>query len=157
MPQANDLFKVFDVARLVEDGRITPEEIAAGLGDVEREGAYYLAAARAARVVRKLIGRDPAEYVVAYFGETYLAAGDDAARAQVIVKGALAAPHVLYLADRFGLSTPLGTPTPRELHDVASIERELSNLGRLGGATPHRRASTIASWMKTVDRLAKRR
>jgi hypothetical protein len=45
--------------------------------------------------------------------------------------------------------------TPRELHDVSLVEGELVALGPLSDDTPRRRASTLVSWMKTVDRLAR--
>jgi len=155
VPQANDLFKVFMVAELVADGASTPADVAVGLDMVEREGPYYFSAACAVRLVRKLPTWEPAEYALSYVGESYLAARGDRARAAVVVKGTLGAPHVVYVAESLGLPTPLSTPTPRELRDAALVERELVSLGPLSGETPHRRASTLVSWMKTVDRLAR--
>jgi len=151
-PLASDLFKVFEVAGLIRAGANTPEEVADGPGLGEREGAYYLSAACAVRVIRK---RSQEDYVVGYVGESYLAAKGETSKAAAAVKATLAAPHVVYVAERLGLDTPLSTPTPRELHDVARVERELVSLGPLSGETPRRRASTIVSWMKTVDRLAR--
>lgn len=155
VPQANDLFKVFKVAKLIADGANTPAEVAAGLDLVEREGAYYLSAACALRLVRKLPQGAAAEYVLSYVGDSYLEAKGDKARAAVVVRGTLDCPHVVFVAEGLGLPTPLSTPTPRELHDVALVEREFIGLGALSGTTPHRRAGTLVSWMKTVDRLAR--
>lgn len=72
-----------------------------------------------------------------------------------MVRGTIDCPHVVFVAERLRLPTPLSTPTPRELHDVALVENELIRLGDLSGSTPRRRASTLLSWMKTVDRLAR--
>jgi hypothetical protein len=155
VPQASDLFKVFEVAKLVANGAGTPAKVAVGLRLKDREGAYYLSAARALRLVRKLPQGEPADYALSYLGESYLKAKGDKARAAVMVTSTLGAPHVVYVAERLGLPTPLSTPTPRELHDVARVERELISLGPLNGDTPRRRASTVASWMKTVDKLAR--
>lgn len=155
VPQANDLFKVFAVAELVARGTQTPEEVARALALVDREGAYYLAAARALRLVRKLLSQEPSEYVLGSIGESYLGARGDKARAAVIVRGTLNAPHVVYVAEALGLATPLGTPTSRELHDAAVVEAELRSLAELNGGTPRRRASSLVAWMKTVDRLAR--
>jgi hypothetical protein len=154
VPQANDLDKVFRVAILVSRGAATPEEVATGLDVVEREGAYYLAAARAMRVVRVDHRTTPTGYMLGYLGEDYLAASGKK-RAAIIIQGTLAAPHVVYVAERLGLSTPLSTPTPRELHDVGLVERELATLGELSGTTPRRRAGTLVAWMKAVDKLAR--
>ena len=155
VPQANDLSKVFAVAKLIADGANTPAEVAAGLDLVEREGAYYLSAARALRLVRKLPQGEAAEYALSHVGDAYVEARGDKARAAVMVRGTLDCPHVVFVAEALGLPTPLSTPTPRELHDVALIENELIQLGDLSGSTPRRRASTLVSWMKTVDRLAR--
>jgi len=154
VPQANDLLKVFRVAELISDGANTPSEVADGLGIVEREGAYYLSAARAVRLVRTVPQATPTEYMLAYLGEEYVAA-TRLKRMPVVVRGTLVAPHVVFVAERLGLTTPLSTPTPRELHDVTLVEPELVGLGPLGGATPRRRASTLVSWMRTIDRLAR--
>ena len=155
VPQANDLFKVFTVAELVADGADTPADVAVGLDIVEREGAYYLSAACAVRLVRKLPQWEPSGYAVSYVGESYLAARGDKAKGAVMVGGTLGAPHVVYVAERLGLATPLSTPTPPELRDAGLVEGELVSLGVLSGETPRRRASTLVSWMKTVDRLAR--
>ena len=154
-PHATDLLKVFEVARLVADGAGTPARVAVDLGVKDREGAQYLAAARALRLVRKLPQGEPADYALSYLGESYLSAKGDKARAAVIVASTLAAPHVVYVAERLGLLTPLSSPTPRELHDVDRVETALTSLEPLTGDTTHRRASTVVSWMKTVDRLAR--
>ena len=154
VPQANDPLKVFRVAELIAAGANTPKEVADGLGVVEREGAYYLSAARAVRLVRTVAQSTPTEYMLAYLGEEYLAATEPK-RIPLIVRGTLVAPHVVFVAERLGLATPLSAPTPRELHDVTLVEPELVGLGPLGGATPRRRASTLVSWMRTIDRLAR--
>lgn len=154
VPQANDLFKVFEVARLIAAGANTPKEVADGLAIVEREGAYYLSAARALRLVRMVPRATPTEYMLAYVGEEYVDARKPA-RSAVIVRGTLASPHIIFVAERLGLTTPLSTPTPRELHDITLVEPELVGLGPLSGATPRRRASTLISWMRTIDKLAR--
>ena len=155
VPQANDLFKVFNVVKLIADGASTPAEVAAGLDLVEREGAYYLSAARALRLVRKLPQGEAAEYVLSYLGDSFLEARGDQARAAVMVRGTLDCPHAVFIAEGLGLPTPLSAPTPRELHNVELVESELNRLGALSGSTPRRRASAFVSWMKTVDRLAR--
>lgn len=156
VPQANDIDKVFKVAGLVSRGATTPQEVAKGLGVVEREGAYYLAAARAVRIVRLDHSTNPAGYVLGYVGEEYLAA-DRRKRPAIVIRGTLMAPHVLYVAERLGLPTPLSTPTPRVLHDAGLVQRELATLGaRLSGTTPARRAGAIVAWMKGVDKLARK-
>jgi hypothetical protein len=155
VPRANDLFKVFAVAEVISEGADTPAQVAVGLDLVVREGAYYLAAARALRLVRKLPQGEPADYALGNLGESYLKAKGDKAKAAVMVGGTLGAPHVVYVAERLGLATPLLAPTPRELHDVSLVEAELVALGPLSGDTPRRRANTLVSWMKTVDRLAR--
>lgn len=154
VPQANDLIKVFRVAELVARGAAAAHDVAKELAIVEREGAYYLSAARAIRLLRADSASGPLRYVLGYLGEIYLAANKHS-RPAVIVRGTLAAPHVVYVAERIRLQTPLCTPTPRELHDVDLVEQELITLGPLSGSTPRRRASSLVSWMKTVDRLAK--
>lgn len=154
VPQANDLLKVFRVADLIAGGANTPSEVADGLGVVDREGAYYLSAARAVRLVRTVPSATPAEYVLAYLGDEYVAS-TGRSRTPIIVRGTLVAPHVVFVAERLGLLTPLSIPTPRELRDATLVERELIGLGPLSGATPGRRSSTLVSWMKTIDRLAR--
>ena len=156
VPQANDIDKVFKVAGLVSRGATTPRDVAKGLAVVEREGAYYLAAARAIRIVRLDHSTNPAGYVLGYVGEEYLAA-DRRRRPAIVIRRTLSAPHVLYVAERLGLETPLSTPTPRVLHDAGLVQRELATLGAtLSGTTPARRAGTIVAWMKAVDKLARK-
>ena len=154
-PLAADLLKVFDVVRIVAGGADAPASVAVDLGVRDREGAHYLAAARALRLVRKLPLGEPANYALSYLGESYLSAKGDKARAALIVTSTLAAPHLVYVAERLGLLTPLSSPTPRELHDVDRVETALTSLEPLTGDNPHRLASTVVSWMKTVDRLAR--
>ncbi len=155
VPQVNDLFKVFKVAELISKGARTDGDIATGLDLVAPEGAYYLAAARALRLVRRRSQFGPPEYVLGYLGELYLAAKGGEKKAATMIRGTLSAPHVVYVAERLGLPTPVSVPTPEELRDVAIVEQELVSLGPLSGEKPRRRAATLVAWMKTVDKLAR--
>ena len=116
--------------------------------------SHYLSAARALRLIRPVPQVTPTEYQLAYLGEEYVAASE-AQRPAVIVRGVLIAPHVVYVAECLGIDTPLAAPTPRELHDVTLVEGELADLAPPSDGTPRRRARTLMSWLKTVDRLAR--
>jgi hypothetical protein len=154
VPQVNELGKMFMVAELVSRGATTRQDVAKKLGVAEKDVGHYLAAAQALRLVRIDPGTTPPRYMLGYLGDVYLAANRKA-RVGIMIRGTLAAPHVVYVAERLGLRAPLSTPTPRELKDVVLVERELATLGVLSGATPRRRASTLVAWMKTVDKLAR--
>ena len=157
VPQKSDLFKVFKIPKLIAKGAKTPVEVVLGLDLLEREGAHYLSAAQALRLVRKVPQTEPAEYMLGYLGEAYLAAKSDQTRDAIIVRAVLNAPHVVHVAELLGLPLPLRVPTPRELRDVVLLGGELASVGGLTGDTLRRSANALVAWMKTVDRLARRR
>ena len=157
VPQKGDLFKVFKVAELVAKGARTPTEVVSGLNLLEREGFHYLSTAQALRLVRKGSQAEPAEYVLGYLGEAYRAAKSDEARNAVTVRAVLNAPHVVHVAELLGLPLPLAVPTPQGLRDVALVAEALANVARLGDNTLRRSANALVAWMKTIDRLARRR
>jgi hypothetical protein len=156
-PQKADLLKAFKVVQLIAKGASTPTEIATGLNLGEREAVHHLSAAQALRLVRRVPQMEPAEYMLGYLGEAYLAAKDDKTRDVIIVRAVLNAPYVVHVAELLGLPLPLAVPTPRELRDVALVEVALARVGGLSGDTLRRSANALVAWMKTIDRRARRR
>lgn len=153
VPQANDLFKVFQVATLVADGARTAEEISAGLGIVEREGAYYASAACAVRVVRKRETAEGTQYELTGMGETYVEADDDR-RPGVVVRRTLDCPHLKFVAHQLGLEMPIQCPIPAPLRDEVQVTEALRAFPGLNSSTRSRRAASLVAWMRRIDALA---
>ena len=153
VPQANDLFKVFHVASLVADGARTAEEISAGLGIVEREGAYHASAACAIRVVRKRETSEGTQYELTEMGETYVEADDDR-RPGVVVRRTLDCPHLKFVAHQLRLEVPIPCPVPAALRDEVLVTEALRAFPDLSPNTRARRAASLVSWVRKVDALA---
>ena len=151
-PQANDLNKVYRVAECVAAGGVTPEEVATFLGLVPREGQYYGSAACALRLVRKQESAEGTFYGLTGYGVDWAAAKPEKRR-RLMLERTLDAPHVKFVAFSLGETPPLSRPVPSSMLDRKRIESVLGSLPDLGQGTKHRRASTIASWMRTLSKL----
>ena len=117
-----------------------------------REGFYYGAAACALRLVRKRESAEGVFYETTVFGADWVAA-DGPEQKKLMLQRTLDAPHVKFVAFSLGEAVPLSRPLARSMLDSTRIESAIASLPDLGPRTRHRRASTIASWMRTVDRL----
>jgi hypothetical protein len=151
-PQANDLDKVYRVTECVAVEGVTPDEVAEFLGIVPREGQYYGSAACALRLTRRRESVEGVFYELTEFGSDW-AAAEPEERRRLMLERTLDAPHVKFVAHALGEDLPLTRPLPVSMLDPERIESVLGSLPDLGPVTRHRRASTIASWMRTVERL----
>jgi hypothetical protein len=152
-PQANNLAKVFRVAQIAMAGATSPEEVAGELELVPREGAYYGSAAASLRLVRKKDTSVGIEYHVTEIGRFY-ATADEERRRQLMIQRTLDCPHVKLVAHQLGLQLPLQVPVPSDLLSRERILEAMAALPEINHVTQRRRASTIAAWMKSVNRLA---
>ncbi len=152
-PQANDLKKVFEVARLVSNDHVAPDEIAAALGMVSREGSYYGSAACALRLIKKRESAEGSRYELTEIGRHWLELAPDA-QAQLMIQRTLDCPHIKLVAHLLGLTLPLKKPIDRSMMDKDKVGAVVMGIPNITGNTVIRRASTIASWIRTVDALA---
>jgi hypothetical protein len=155
VPQANDLSKIFEVGIAVASGVIEVSQIAAHLGIVDREGAYYADAACAIRIIRKRQSFEGQFYDVTGWAEEY-ANGSNQDRLRLIHSRTLDAPHLKYVALCLGEAVPLTTPTPPTLKDAESVVKVLPSLADLSPATARRRAACLSSWCTQLDTIASR-
>ena len=152
-PQANDLRKAFEVARLVSDDCVAPDEIAAALGMVVREGSYYGSAACALRLVKKRESAEGSRYELTEMGDHWLGLEREN-QTEAMIQRTLDCPHVKLVAHVLGIALPLKVPVDRLLLDKEKIKSVIVALPGITGNTVVRRASTIASWIRTVNELA---
>ena len=151
-PQANDLRKVLALCDCFDGEPKTAEEIAGFLSMVPREGSYYGLAACSLRVARKRESAEGSYYELTSLGESWVA-GDSDRKQSVMIERTLDSPHVKYVGYRLGESIPLSIPCPQSMLNLDTVAAALTSLPKLGAVTQSRRASTIVSWMRTLNSL----
>jgi hypothetical protein len=102
--------------------------------------------------VRKRESAEGVFYETTVFGDDWVVA-DGQGQKKLMLQRTLDAPHVKFVAFSLGEAVPLSLPLPSSMLDPARIESAIASLPDLGAGTRHRRASTIASWMRTLTRL----
>lgn len=136
-PQANQLEKVAATAVAVQDGACTASTIAESLGVVERQGAYYAAAAEGLGLIERIPNTSPAEYQATEFGEDFIDS-DSGERSAILASAVSAHPGVKAYRDSGG--------------DEGLLHAQAEQSG-LSPETAGRRVSTIRSWSKDSQTL----
>lgn len=136
-PQANQLEKVAATTVAVQDGACTASTIAESLGVVERQGAYYAAAAEGLGLIERIPNTSPAEYQATEFGEDFIDS-DTSERSAILASAVSAHPGV------------------KAYRDSGEDESMLLSQAEQSGLSPEtagRRVSTIRTWSKDSQTL----
>lgn len=154
IPQADDLNKVFATVELVAEGVETSGEIAAHLDIVERQGLFYLDAARSLRLLGEYTkpgtGGSGGRFYLTGPGRAYVHGHGD--RERKMRQAVLTSPVMRYVAGHIGVirdGHAVPWPPPEELLDVTAVAPAFEDLG-VNSTTALRRAYTIRAWLKTL-------
>ena len=143
IPQADNLWDVAKVAECVALGAKTYQEIAAGIGKVERQGRYYR---KAAEIIGFIAPIGPNHSQLTVLGAKWVAANTIDKKA-ILIQAALGC-KILQRVIPFLESRPNGTS--RE-----EILAFLDNVADLGGSSmAPRRVSTILHWLNDCSVIA---
>lgn len=153
VPQADDLARVFDVPRHVENGIATRTEIAKELQYESRQGPYYTDAAIALRLIRTERRPDQAADVLMLteIGEQYQSTPENL-RDQLRRDIVLSAPIIKYVSARLGVTIngeAVPYPPAADLTDQAQVAGILQDFG-ISQNTATRRAHTLCSWLAAL-------